>query len=31
MDLSHGCIRLATENALYIYNNIPSGTGIWIE
>lgn len=31
MDLSHGCIRLATANALYIYNNIPSGTGIWIE
>jgi peptidoglycan hydrolase-like protein with peptidoglycan-binding domain len=31
MDLSHGCIRLATENALYIYNNIPYGTGIWIE
>jgi len=31
MDLSHGCIRLATENAIYIYNNIPYGTGIWIE
>lgn len=31
MDLSHGCIRLATANALYIYNNIPYGTGIWIE
>ena len=31
MDLSHGCIRIATENALYIYNNIPPGTGIWIE
>ncbi|MHC1721036.1 MAG: MBL fold metallo-hydrolase [Clostridiaceae bacterium] len=30
MNLSHGCIRLATENAKYIYDNIPAGTGIWI-
>jgi len=30
MNLSHGCVRLATENAKYIYDNIPSGTGIWI-
>ncbi|MDP4146310.1 MAG: L,D-transpeptidase family protein [Bacillota bacterium] len=28
--VSHGCIRLALENAKYIYDNIPSGTGIWI-
>lgn len=30
MNLSHGCIRVATENAKYIYDNIPSGTAIWI-
>lgn len=28
---SHGCIRLAIENAKYIYNNIPSGSGVWIK
>lgn len=28
--LSHGCIRLAVENAKYIYENIPMGTSIWI-
>jgi len=29
--ISHGCIRLATDNAYYIYKNIPSGTAIWIQ
>ncbi len=28
--LSHGCIRLATSNAKWIYNNIPSGTRVVI-
>ncbi|ERI95627.1 peptidoglycan binding domain protein [Clostridiales bacterium oral taxon 876 str. F0540] len=28
--LSHGCIRLAIENAKYIYDNIPSGSLIYI-
>lgn len=28
--VSHGCIRLAINNALYIYNNMPRGTEIWI-
>lgn len=28
--LSHGCIRLATENARWIYNNIPDGTTVFI-
>lgn len=28
---SHGCIRLALENAKYIYDNIPIGSGIWIQ
>lgn len=28
--VSHGCIRLAIDNALYIYNNMPMGTEIWI-
>ncbi|WP_234121233.1 L,D-transpeptidase family protein [Clostridium hydrogenum] len=28
--LSHGCMRLAVENAKYIYDNIPMGTSIWI-
>ncbi len=27
---SHGCVRLATENAKWIYNNIPYGTKIYI-
>lgn len=27
---SHGCIRLALENAKYIYYNVPIGSGIWI-
>lgn len=26
---SHGCVRLALENAKYIYDNIPRGTLIW--
>ncbi|MCM0646951.1 L,D-transpeptidase family protein [Clostridium swellfunianum] len=26
---SHGCVRLATENAKFIYDNIPAGTAIW--
>ena len=28
---SHGCIRLALENAKYIYESIPIGSGIWIK
>ncbi|WP_446899136.1 L,D-transpeptidase family protein [Clostridium sp. LBM24168] len=28
---SHGCIRLALENAKYIYDSIPIGSGILIE
>lgn len=31
LSISHGCIRLEIENALYIFNNIPSGTAIWIQ
>lgn len=27
--VSHGCVRLAPENAKYIYDNIPRGTAIW--
>ena len=27
---SHGCVRLATENAKWVYNNIPYGTKIYI-
>lgn len=30
MALSHGCIRLDTENAKWIYNNIPDGTTVFI-
>lgn len=28
---SHGCVRLALENAKYIYDNVPIGSGIWIK
>ncbi|MFT8316150.1 MAG: L,D-transpeptidase family protein [Clostridium sp.] len=28
---SHGCVRLALENAKYIYDNVPIGSGIWIQ
>lgn len=28
---SHSCVRLTLENAKYIYNNVPIGTGIWIK
>lgn len=28
---SHGCIRLALQNAKYIFDNIPIGSGIWIK
>ena len=28
--LSHGCIRLSTENAKWIYENIPNGTTVII-
>lgn len=31
MKISHGCIRLATEDAKYIYESIPAGTAIWIQ
>ena len=27
--VSHGCVRLALENAKFIYDNIPTGTAIW--
>ncbi|MDF2504588.1 L,D-transpeptidase family protein [Clostridium sp.] len=27
---SHGCVRLALENAKYIYDDVPIGSGIWI-
>ncbi len=27
---SHGCVRLATDNAYWIYNNIPDGTRVYI-
>ena len=30
MALSHGCIRLATQNAKWIYDNIPNGTTVVI-
>jgi lipoprotein-anchoring transpeptidase ErfK/SrfK len=30
MKLSHGCIRLEIPNAIYIYDNIPQGTTIFI-
>jgi lipoprotein-anchoring transpeptidase ErfK/SrfK len=30
MKLSHGCIRLEIPNAVYIYDNIPQGTTIFI-
>lgn len=30
MRLSHGCVRLAIENAKWIYDNIPSGTTVII-
>ncbi|WP_082023839.1 L,D-transpeptidase family protein [Clostridium polynesiense] len=31
MALSHGCIRLATENAKWIYDNIPNATTVVIQ
>ena len=27
--VSHGCVRLAIEDAKYIYYNIPFGTTVW--
>lgn len=30
-NISHGCIRLALENAKYIYDSIPASTSIWIQ
>lgn len=30
MKLSHGCVRLAIENAKYIYDNIPIGTTVYV-
>ena len=30
MQLTDGCVRLATENAKWIYDNIPGGTTIFI-
>lgn len=29
-NLSHGCVRLSSENAQWIQNNIPSGTTVYI-
>ena len=29
--VSHGCIRLAIEDAKYIYENVPLGTFVWIK
>lgn len=29
--VSHGCIRLAIEDAKYIYDNVPLGTFVWIK
>lgn len=29
--VSHGCVRLALEDAKYIYDNVPIGSGIWIQ
>lgn len=31
VNISHGCVRLDTENAKYIYDNVPSTTAIWIQ
>lgn len=31
VNISHGCVRLDTENAKYIYDNVPSGTTIWVQ
>lgn len=30
-NISHGCIRLALENAKYIYDTVPASTSIWIQ
>lgn len=30
-NISHGCIRLALENAKYIYDTVPASTAIWIQ
>lgn len=29
--ISHGCIRLAVEDAKYIYEDIPAGTSVWVK
>ena len=29
--ISHGCIRLAIEDAKFIYENIPTGTAVWVK
>jgi lipoprotein-anchoring transpeptidase ErfK/SrfK len=31
MKISHGCIRLAIEDAKYIYENIPTSTAVWVK
>ena len=30
LSISHGCVRMAIENAKYIYDNLPVGTTVWI-
>ena len=29
--ISHGCIRLAIEDAKFIFENIPTGTSVWVK
>lgn len=31
VNISHGCVRLALENAKYIYDTVPASTSIWIQ
>lgn len=31
VSISHGCIRLALDNAKYIYDNVPVSTSVWIQ
>ncbi len=29
-NLSHGCVRLAVDDAYWVYRNIPAGTKVYI-